>query len=272
MIENITDNLKKIFTPSIQYFGEWTIEENLLNIALEKRNKNLYKEFLNRYYYTPLNVIFKDEEITNSFDIKICSKLNNEKRTLYFSKKSFLDNIILNGKTIYDLNGEASYQIVKKAIREKKDIYRDVYQNKEKSKYYKKIQLEFKYSEINTSFEKYVVMCKKRFTKLLTGFNPILEVLNKPLDVNKFIKCFDQDKLYLATCYSLLKHNINHYNKYNRIDFNSTYIDEYIMFVSDKRILEPFYNTSIIVEDNIITIDDLIKEYNQFINSIEITY
>ena len=54
-------SLKMIYKPAIMYYGEWDFLPGLKRIALEKRKKNLYAEFIDRYYYKPLMVIFKDE-------------------------------------------------------------------------------------------------------------------------------------------------------------------------------------------------------------------
>ena len=58
-------SLKMIYKPAIMYYGEWDFLPGLKRIALEKRKKNLYAEFIDRYYYKPLIVIFKDEDIVN---------------------------------------------------------------------------------------------------------------------------------------------------------------------------------------------------------------
>ena len=64
---------KKAFSHIWQAFNELVengqlissseIFEELKDIALVKNGKNKYEEFLERYYYMPLNVIFKDDDI-----------------------------------------------------------------------------------------------------------------------------------------------------------------------------------------------------------------
>ena len=96
MDNNIIASLKMIYKPLIMYYGEWDFLPGLKHIALELRKKNLYADFIDKYYYKPLMVIFKDEDIVNSFRYGICSRIGAKGRELYFSKKVFLSNIIPN--------------------------------------------------------------------------------------------------------------------------------------------------------------------------------
>ena len=55
---------------------------SLKEISNFKKDKNLYMEFLNRYYYLPLSVVFKDEHLTKGFSASIVSKLVDGKSNL----------------------------------------------------------------------------------------------------------------------------------------------------------------------------------------------
>ena len=97
MNENIVSNIKNLSSPKELYYGEWILDgSGLEEISLSKKDKNLFIEFLNRYYYLPLSVVFKDEHLVKGFSASIVSKLVNGKRKMYFSKKAFLSNIISN--------------------------------------------------------------------------------------------------------------------------------------------------------------------------------
>ena len=170
MNELFIPNLKLLFKPIVIYYGEWELGEDLRDIAIIKNGKNLFDEFLNRYYYTPLNVIFKDDDIVKSFDLAICSKLVNNTRNLYFSKRAFLRKLISNIDEIVDMNGENVYKEIKKAIRTKKDEYRDVANYGEESPYYEAVKTEYLNADVEMEFEEFVQMCKKQYTKFLNGF------------------------------------------------------------------------------------------------------
>ena len=68
MNDILIPNLKLLFKPLVVYYGEWELGNGLKDIALVKNGKNKYEEFLERYYYMPLNVIFKDDDIVKSFN------------------------------------------------------------------------------------------------------------------------------------------------------------------------------------------------------------
>ena len=143
MNNNIVANLKMIYKPLIMYYGEWDFLPGLKHIALEKRKKNLYVDFIDKYYYKPLMVIFKDEEIVKSFRYAICSRIGSRGRELYFSKRVFLSNLVPNIEELYG-NGDNIFQDIKKSLRIRKDKFRDVDNYGSEYKYYKELKKENK--------------------------------------------------------------------------------------------------------------------------------
>ena len=266
MEELLLTNLKLIYKPIVTYYGEWTLGTSLMDIAELKKGKNLYKEFLNRYYYMPLNVIFSNDKIVDSFEVGICSKFGPKGRSLFFSKRAFLRNLVTNIDELIDVNGEGAYKAIKKAIRIKKDIYRDVYNNGEESRYYSQVMNEYLKYTSDDSFEDFVKLCKKQYTRLLNGYNSVMDLFDKPINIDKFISCFDINKLYLYTCSNLLNHNLNYFNKYNNLDYTINFVEDYRKEVNEIRTKDPFYNMSInIIQDGeqvVYTIDDLFKDLN----------
>lgn len=269
MNDNIVPSLKLIYKPLIMYYGEWELLDGLEKLALEKNGKNLFNEFLERYYYMPLKVVFKDDQLARSFKYAICSKLGDSGRALYFSKMAFLRNVIANADEVVSAGGDEVYKDIKKAIRIRKDIYRDVCNNGEASTYYNEVKNEYLMCELEITFEEFILLCKKKYTKLLTGYNAVLDLFDKSINVDKFISCFDVDKLYLFTAYSLLKHSEKHYETYGKLDYNIVVIDTYRELVEDLRKKDNFYNSHIMIDDNIVyTIDDLFKEYDELISRV----
>ena len=264
MNKDILPSLKLIYKPLVMYYGEWELLDGLESIAKVENGKNLFTEFLNRYYYMPLKVVFKDDELVRSFKWAIGSKLGESGRTLYFSKRAFLRNIIVNANDVVEVGGEKAYKEVKKAIRDRKDIYRDVEASMKESKYYKSIKREYDNSGLKVSFEDYLKLCKKKYTKLLTGYNAVLDLFDKSINVDTFINCFDIDKLYLFTAYSLLKYSEEYFDKHGDFDYNVTVLDSYKELVEKIRLTDRLYNSHILVDNNVVyTIDDLFKEYDE---------
>ena len=269
MDEKVISSLKLVYKPVIMYYGEWDLGNGLADLALIKKDKNMFEEFLKRYYYMPLNVIFKDDELVKEFEYSICSRNGEGGRTLYFSKKTFLKNIVPDIEEILATYGDKAYTEIKKAIRIKKDVYRDVYNNQEDSIYYDDVRKEYIDCNLDVSFEEYVLNYKKKYTRLLSGYKAVLDLFDKAINVDSFIKCFNIDKLYLYTMYCLLKNSKEYYDLYGRLDYNINCIDSYQKQVEAIRKNEKFYNSYITFNDNgsvvVYTIDDLLKEYDDLI-------
>ena len=263
MNKDILPSLKLIYKPLVMYYGEWELLEGLESIAKVEKDKNLFTEFLNRYYYMPLKVVFKNDDLVYSFKWAICSRLGEAGRGLYFSKRAFLRNIIANADDVVLYGGDKAYKEIKKAIRDRKDIYRDVDSLGEESSYYKSIKKEYKNTGLDIPFEEYIKLCKKKYTKLLTGYNAVLDLFDKSINVDAFIKCFDIDKLYLFTAYSLLKYSEGHYEKFGNLDYNINVLASYRTLVNNIREQDSLYNSSIVLGDIVYTIDDLFKEYDE---------
>lgn len=265
MEENIITSLKLVYKPLIMYYGEWEIIPLLQDISLEKKGKKLFDEFIERYYYMPLTVIFKDEELARSFNYAICSRMGVSSRNLYFSKRAFLRNVISNADDVVSAGGEAAYKEIKKAIREKKDVYRDVIKLGENSSYYNEVKGEYLSCTLDISLEEFLELCKKKYTKLLSGYNAVLDLFDKPISLDRFIKCFDPNQLYLLTAYSLLINSKKYFDEYGKLDYNLVVLDSYRNLVTDIRKSDNFYNSHIIIKGVIYTIDDLFKEYDELL-------
>ena len=272
MNNNVITSLKEVFNPKAIYNGEWNLNSNLKDISLIKRNKNQFEEFIERYYYIPLNVIFKDEDLVRSFKYTICSKLKNGKRSLYFSKKEFLRNIISNIDEVVKCTKEDSFKILKKYIRDKKDIYREVEKLNEASNYYKEVKKEYLSCNLEITFEQFVKICKKKYTRLLSGYNAVMDFFDKPINLGRFIGCFQQDQLYLFACTSILDSAYKKFDEYGKIDYSLITINKYEKFVLEERKKDKFYNSYILKKENdqtvIYTVDELLKKYNVFLSKV----
>lgn len=270
MNDKIEKNLKLIFNPCLMYYGEWELLPGLKEISREHNGKNAFKEFLERYYYMPLKVIFKEDDLARSFKYAICSTSKDGARSLFFSKRAFLRNVISNIDEVLASNGEDAYVMLKKAIRNRKDIYRSVAKEGSYSEYYKEIMDEYIMSELDMTFEEYLEICKKKYTKLLSGYNAVLEMFDKPIDTDKFLSCFDLNQLYLFTAYSLLVYIKKQYELYGKVDYNAVVIDNYRKLVEEIREKDSFYNSHLLLINNIVyTIDDLFRDYDLLMKEVD---
>ena len=48
---------------------------------------------------------------------------------------------------------------------------------------------------MDMEFEEFVEMCKKQYTKFLGGYNAVLDLFDKSINVDTFISCFDLDMM-----------------------------------------------------------------------------
>ena len=91
-----------------------------------------------------------------------------------------------------------------------------------------------------------------------------MDLFNKAINTDGFIKCFDVDRLYLYVCYRLLEHNKQYYDKYGKFDYNIEYVYDYRNLIEKVRKQNTFYNTSIMVGEGdnklVYTVDHLFKE------------
>ena len=113
-----------------------------------------------------------------------------------------------------------------------------------------------------------VWICKKKYTKLLSGYNAVLDLFDKAINVDKFIECFEPIQLYLLTCYSLLKHSEKHYDSYGKLDYNIVVLDGFRDLVAKVRKDDNFFNSHIMIGEAIYTIDDLFKEYDELLDKV----
>lgn len=268
--ETSLTKVKNILKSLDCYPGEWNLNKNLSCISLNKNDINLYEDFLNRYYYLPLDVLFNDRDLLKSFNYGICSLPGNGGRKLFFSKRIFFRNFIPNIDEVINSNGICAYIDIKRSLRVKKDMYRDVLTNSNKSNYYKDILNEYKMLNLDMEFEDYCKISKKKYTKLLNNYNALIDFFDKPIDINKFVSCFNPEQLYLYVCYNLLELNKLYLDLYSRLDFTIKYVSEYIKYIGEERERCSFYNSHIVLDDvtKIYTIDDLVKEYNELLARI----
>lgn len=273
IMNDIEKELKNLFYPEIPYEGTWTLGEIIKDISSKDSFGNdLYEKFLDRYYYKPLESILKDKEIVKTFHLGYCSYLKDGQRNLYFSKREFLKNIISNIDELIESETSKNLPKLKKALRDKKDTYRDCAKQGSESPFYNEIEKEYRAKKLDIPFPEYVALCQKKYTKILSGYNAILAFFDRPINIFNFISCFDSNQLYLYTCYSILKNCQVEYELYGRISTNENFIATYQNIVEKVRKKEPFYNTFITFNEDdktrIYTPDDLIKDYTKLLDTV----
>lgn len=244
------DVIKKL-TASLKRGGcnaKWSYPDTLKTMSILNKEKSMFDEFAERYYYTSLRVILKNDDMVDKFKCGIEYVPN---VGLTFSKKTFLKTLVANVDELLALDENKAYKEIKKAIRVKKDMYRDVYTNGKKSSYYDNVLKEFGTVKKKIKFDEYVKVCRQKYTRILSGFVPLLDFLSKPIDVNKFISCFNADQLYLLTCKSIFN---------STKDKENPVIMNYLELVKDIRKEKRTYNAYIMVRGSKFSINDLRKE------------
>lgn len=244
----MNNDLIKKLTVSLKRGGcssKWRYPDTLKTISVLTNEKSAFDEFALRFYYTPLRVILKNDDMVDKFK---CGVEYDPLVGLTFSKRVFLKNLVANVDELLELDEAKAYKEIKKAIRIKKDIYRDVYANGKNSSYYDSILKEFGTIRKKVKFEEYVRLCRQKYTRILNGYVALLEFLSKPIDVTKFINCFNVDQLYLLTCKSILSCTK---------EKDNAVITNYLELVKDIRKDKRTYNAYITVRGNKYSINDL---------------
>lgn len=184
-------------------------------------DKNLYEEFINQYFFSPLRSILDSESMSKSQIpvINIYEDYNGKKHIIF--DLNVYCSAVLNSISLTDIPKSAlSYntdfdqkiETLRDALREERKRLNDVLINKEKSIYYNKM-LEV-YNETTSKFggtvnEIFITMnnlieSKISFcTKMIIGCRYLKDFFQKEIDTDKLIPCFDYDKLCLifAECF-----------------------------------------------------------------------
>lgn len=221
-----------LFHPHMFYDSDWFLngEESITGqrkkylLLNSKKHKSitLYEQYLDKYYYKPLNNILNSKQLAYSFEPEIVLTVSDDgqKRVTQFCIMTYLMQMITSLNLVEDAvehfideineNMDKAAQIskAKEFMRLENRCYNDILNNGRKSTYYNKALDIYKlYSEHykwNLSFEEFVKTQIYNLQKLMVGSRYYLETFNKEINLEDLVNCFDYDTFCLLAAVSAL--------------------------------------------------------------------
>ena len=260
-----------IFNPIPSFRGIWSISyDNLLKNAKVENGKNLFLEFMKKYYDEPLYAILQTTYF-KTFPVKIISLANidNHGRCLLFSDfyfylgffaflnydidkvhktdeehKAYLEEIYDKVFISYnDLNLALS-----EALKIKCDRLNDVLINEFNSEYFEAAMRDYNFENTGMDFHSYIAKTYDVATKLQVGVLKLNDFLDTKLNYQELYNAFEPDKFYLL-CAVALYDNILKMEKDNKIIKNCNgYLEEYCKACNEIVKTEKDYNPKVLYE------------------------
>ena len=256
------------------------------SINLPKKKTNMYFEFLEKHFWTPLKMAINIKNIDKEVDAVVLSSTHNifdtkdKERRITFSFLSFILSIrkymgldkqcyeeldeLLNNNGIYTY--EELYEILKNAIIRRRSIFFDIRNKGTNSEYYIEIRNKLRRLniEVEEDFWQAIQIQIDECNALLIGMKRIRNIFSEELPKEELLECFDYDKFCLITAKSALDSSDSRNSA-------TIYIEKYLEAVKKYRDQNPNYNCTIFLVDSKLskkikyTIDDLEREYEDFL-------
>ncbi len=290
-------NIDVLFHPPAFYDSDWFLNgvdpltgqnrKYLLLNSKKQHNRNLYEEYLQRYYYQPLNNIFNSPRLAFSFEPEIGFTISDDgqKRVTRFCLITYLMQMISSLNLIdnaldrfaNDINGviDRNEQIIvaKELVRLECKCYQDIATKANKSEHYNKaldvykLYSNYYHEKFSLSFEEFIQEQIYTLQRLMIGSRYYLEVFNKEINTSELVECFDYDKFCLIAAMSALDSSHMTERIHGLVDNSVSYLKTYVDAVREYRASHPHYNCTMLTEINskkkkvIVDIDYVIKEY-----------
>lgn len=285
-----------LFHPHMFYDSDWFLngEESITGqrkkylLLNSKKHKSitLYEQYLDKYYYKPLNNILNSKQLAYSFEPEIVLTVSDDgqKRVAQFCIMTYLMQMITSLNLVEDAvehfideineNMDKAAQIskAKEFMRLENRCYNDILNNGRKSTYYNKALDIYKlYSEHykwNLSFEEFVKTQIYNLQKLMVGSRYYLETFNKEINLEDLVNCFDYDTFCLLAAVSALDACLITEKIHNQVDYAAGYIKLYLDAVKKYRNNYHNYNCTIITgmdnkhKKTLVDIDYVVKEFD----------
>lgn len=289
-----------LFHPNMFYDSDWflngdqTLSENkkqyLQLNAKKESGVNLYNEYLEKYYYKPLNNLLRSKKLGYFFvpEIVLTVSDDGQKRVTQFCITTFLMQLVssLNlvdsalERFVNEIDETMSKEIqlskAKDLVRLESRYYSDVLKKGKNSEYYQKAldiyNLYNEHYKWNISFEDFVDNQIYTLQRLLVGSRYYLETFNKELNLNELVNCFDYDTFCLVAAVSALDACYTTEKLHNKVDYAASYLKLYLEAVKKYRSNYHNYNCTIITGLNnkhkkiIVDIDYVIKEFETLLS------
>ncbi len=289
-----TFNIDELFNPSMFYIGSIHLGDHdrnfdiLLMNAKVKGKKNMYAEFLEKYYYQPMSVILKSKSLSYVIPplLEISDREDGRRRTTFslvayaqakaestLTPEEDYDECL---KVIQTGTQEDLIQFIKNILRKDRRRYEDVLNNGKKSQYYDIVfdiyQEYMRSSRTSFPFSEFLISMKSGFDKSIIGSRQFVSFFNQDIDIEKLVDCFDYDKFCLLAAQSILDRG--EVNTDGKLLVNNAilYVYRYLEAVEEYRQANPNYQTSIVVNDyeknkkKVITIDDVKRDFERLMS------
>lgn len=289
-----------LFHPNMFYDSDWFLngDQTLSNqkkeyLRLNSKNqngRNLYNEYLEKYYYKPFNNILNSKKLAYSFDPQIVLTVSDDgqKRMTQFCFITYLMqliaflNLVDNAFERFveeigeDIIKENQLLKAKELVRLESRYYHDILNKGKNSEYYNKaLDIYHLYSthyKWDLSFEDFVDRQIYTLQRLLVGSRYYLETFNKELNLAELLNCFDYDTFCLLAAVSALDACNTTEKLHNQVDYAASYLKSYVDAVKKYRNAHHHYNCSIITGiDNkhkkiIVDIDYVIQKFESLLS------
>lgn len=274
----------ELFTPLVYYdgdvlFGVVDSEGFVLN-SKQKNGKNLYLEFIEKYYYKPVSLIMDSVSLSKKYPPIIESRLDdNGKRVTTFSLAHFVFSVMRGlvdcskaMDRIFGFNSTYTSRDLINILREElildRKKYNDVKTNGKSSMYYNEIYELFTLYDYKEGFLSFLESSIRGKTKMIVGCRYFLDFFNKEVKTDELVGCFDYDKFCLLAARFILDNSLISEKSDGLIHNSITYVKRYLEAVSIYKRDFPDYECSVVSNDCmtgkrcVYTISDIQKEYN----------
>lgn len=213
---DLIENTGFLFNPLITYSGSFFLRTGSLTgnafynpdhdvFILNSRvqdGKNMYQEFVNKYFVRHFNDVIKG--IKRAITPVLMSEMNEDGigRSVKFSFTPTLVMLLEDPSLMLEApeNESDLCLYVKDHIKKKRDKMIDVLRNWEKSPYFKEMKDRYEGSGYKLTYE-FLEKQKDYFTKMIFTLKDLSKVVaNNEFDKDKFVECFDKDKMILMLC------------------------------------------------------------------------
>ena len=278
-----------LFNPEISYSGSiifnkeniFDISEDILKLNANSNGNNKYEEFLNKYYFKPLDELLHSKSLAIRIPPVIVIEENEFGRITKFSEDFFimrlinsliltsLRNIEIDDYTKMPLDEKIYY--LRKSFRDERKLIEDVKRNGKNSIYYNSLysMYESDTSKNKISFNKFIDMQIFINEKIMIASRYFKSIFNKPLNVKELVECFTFDKFALITCKICVDDLIQLHEISNKVSNSVYYLHYYFQAIDYIRQINPKYNCKIKYSENgiikIIDIDELKTKYEEIL-------
>ena len=213
---DLIENNGFLFNPLITYSGSFFLRTgSLANNTFYNANqdvfvlnskvqdgKNMYQEFVDKYFVVHFNDVIRG--IKRAITPVLMSEMNEDGigRSVRFSYTPTLLFLLEDRNLMLEApeNESELALYVKDHVKKRRDKMIDVLRNWEKSPYFREMQDRYEGSGYKLTYE-FLEKQKDYFTKMIFTLKDLSKTVStNNFDKDKFVECFDKDKMILMLC------------------------------------------------------------------------